>query len=63
MSITINVEEYCQNCRSFEPSVASRSSMCCGDEETVITVVKCESSRRCRCMYENIKERMKETRK
>lgn len=58
MSITLKVEEYCQNCRSFDPSIANRRSICCGDQEEVITVVGCKVSQRCQCMYKDLERKM-----
>ena len=53
--IKLEVEPYCQNCRSFNPVEISHESMVLGEQGRVQISVKCENADICTGLYEHLK--------
>lgn len=58
--ITLEVEEYCQNCPHFEAHVVKSHTIAIGrglmEEQANETVVKCERSAQCEAIMEYVRK-------
>ena len=58
MMIKLNVLDYCQNCKDFEPETTNIDTHYIGNTSDRVTLISCRNEVKCRALYDHLKNEM-----